>query len=246
MISKNIIEKFRGIRLFSTLRDDELAQVAHKIRIKQFKKNTIILHEEETNQFMYIILSGKVKVVQTSEEGKEIILAIHQAGDSFGEIALIDNKTAPAEVVTIKDSVVATISKNDFHYLLYTQKKVLEILLQIFCARLRDSWERMQILSFNNASQRLKMLFLLLSEEHGKKECNGITLTIKLTHQEIANMAGMTRETVTRIVDKLNKDGEISILKNKLIHLTSDFIGKDMQYIPAKYLPQGQNRTSRN
>jgi len=223
------IEFLRNIQLFSSLSDEELDQVCSKVIVEEFKKNEIILHEEDTNDFMYIILLGKVKVVQTTEDGKEIILAIHRPDEIFGEISLIDGKTSPATVLATEDSLIAIISKNEFYSLLSNQGKVLEKFLQILCSRLRESWKRIQILNFKNASDRIKMLFLMLSYDNGKKTPEGIILNIKLTHQNIADMAGLTRETVTRVLDKWQKSGEITILKNKFILMKPNFLHKDLK-----------------
>ena len=80
----------------------------------------------------------------------------------------------------------------------------------------------------------MKMLFTMLAGEYGEKNLDGITLNIKLTHQDIANMVGITRETVTRVLDKWQKDREISILKNKHIHLNFDFLKRDFRWTPRK------------
>jgi CRP/FNR family transcriptional regulator len=173
---------------------------------------------------MYIILDGKVKVVQTTEDGKEILLAIHQAGDSFGEMSLIDGKTSPATVVATENSSVSIVSKKDFYSILETQKKVLNNLLLILCSRYRESWEKIQMLNYKNASHRVKILLLMLSEKYGEKTPEGVTLNIKLTHQEIAEMTGMTRETVTRVIDKWQRDGEINVLKSKFIRMSPNFL----------------------
>jgi len=218
------IEFLQNIQLFSSLTDEELQRIANKIRIEEFKKNEIVLREEDTSEFMYIILDGKVKVVQTTEDGKEIILALHKSQDFFGEISLIDGKTSPATVQASEDSFIAFISKKDFYTLLSAQSKVLEKLLQILCARLRDSWKRIYLLNFKHASDRVKTLFLSLSLENGNKTSEGVILNLKLTHQDIADMAGLTRETVTRVLDKWQKDGEITVLKNKLICLNAGFL----------------------
>jgi len=195
-------EFFKKIQLFSSFTDKEIEHLITKLIIKKFKKHETILYEEDTNEFMYIILFGKVKAVRMTEEGKEIILAVHQAGDFFGEMSLIDGKTTPASVIATEDSLVAIISKKDFYSILLVQSKLMISLLKIFCNRLRKSWDTIQLLNFNNASQRTKMILLMLSDEYGKKSSDGITLNIKLTHQDIAEMTGMTRETVTRILDK--------------------------------------------
>jgi CRP/FNR family cyclic AMP-dependent transcriptional regulator len=100
---------------------------------------------------------------------------------------------------------------------------VLSNLLKIFCSRIRESIKKIQLLNFNNAAQRVKMLFLLLSETYGERTDKGIVLNIRLIHQDIADMAGLTRETVTRILDKWQRGGEIEILKNRRILLRPEF-----------------------
>jgi len=221
-------EFLKRTKIFSSLNDKEMEQIINKLLVKQFNKNETILHEEDTNEFMYLILLGKVKVVRTTEDGKEIILAVHQSGEFFGEMSMIDGKTTPASVITTENSLVAIISKTDFYSILFTQNKVVTNLLKIFCSRLRKCWDTIQLLNFNNAAQRTKMLFLMLADEYGRKTENGVTLNIKLTHQDIADMAGLTRETVTRVIDKLQRNKEITILENKYIHLSPDFLQKDL------------------
>jgi CRP/FNR family transcriptional regulator len=146
-------------------------------------------------------------------------------------MSLLDGKTSPATVVAMEDSSVAIISRQEFYSLIRAQQNVLDNLLLILCSRLRDSWEKIQLLNLKNASQRIKILFLMLSDRYGEKTAEGVTLNIKLTHQEIAEMTGMTRETVTRMIDKWQKDGEISVLKNKFIHLSSHFITEGIKPI---------------
>lgn len=220
---KDVIALLRNILLFSSLTAEEIHKISGKLVVRKFKKNETILYEEDTNEFMYVILSGKVKVTQTTEDGREVILAIHRTGDFFGEVSLLDGKTAPAMVLAMENSIIALISRKDFYTLIHSQDKVLNVLLQILCSRLRESWGKIQMLSFNNAAQRVKMLFLSLSNEYGKLTDDGVILNIKLTHQDMANMAGVTRETVTRVLDKWQKEGDISILKNKQICLSHGF-----------------------
>ncbi|MGB9715671.1 MAG: Crp/Fnr family transcriptional regulator [Thermodesulfovibrionales bacterium] len=228
---KNEIEHLKKIQLFTSLTDDELYQIKDKLSLKKYKKHEVILFEEDTTEYMYIILNGKIKVTQSTEDGKEILLAMHHSGEFFGEMSLIDGKTSPATVVAMEDSSVAIISRKEFFTLIRTQMKILDNLLLILCSRLRDAWEKIQLLNLKNASQRIKILFLMLSDRYGEKTDEGITLNIKLTHQEIAEMTGMTRETVTRMLDKWQKDGEIKVLKNKFIHLSSHFLTEGIKPI---------------
>jgi CRP/FNR family transcriptional regulator len=216
-------ELLRRIRLFHSLTDEELYEVSPKVMLKEFKKRQIILREQDTNSYMYIVIEGKVKIYQITKEGKEMILSMHGTGDFFGELSLIDGKTDPATVAATEHSQVAVLSRNDFYFLLHSQKKILENLLELMCTRLRESWKRIQMLNFNDASQRIKMLMLMLAENYGEKTAKGTTLGIKLIHQNIADMTGLTRETVTRVLDKWKKNGEITITKDKWIHLNPEF-----------------------
>ncbi|HEY6010639.1 MAG TPA: Crp/Fnr family transcriptional regulator [Nitrospirota bacterium] len=213
----------KSIRLFYSLSDEDLYDISPKVVMKEFKKNQVILREQDTNSFMYIVIDGKVKIYQLTNEGKEMILSMHGRGDFFGEMSLIDGKTDPATVAATEHSQVAVLSRHDFFYLLYTQKKILENLLELMCTRLRESWKKIQMLNFNDASQRVKMLMLMLAENYGEKTSKGTTLHIKLIHQNIADMTGLTRETVTRVLDKWKKSGEITITKEKWIHLNPEF-----------------------
>jgi CRP/FNR family transcriptional regulator, cyclic AMP receptor protein len=214
-----IFEILTEMQMFSSLTRTELSEVMDKIAIRCFRKNEVILYEEDTNNFMYIVLAGSVKVVQASEDGKEITLAIHKTGDSFGELSLIDCKTSPATIVAREETMAAMISKQNFQLILYSQNKVLDNVLRMLCQKLRESWRKIQIINSKSADQRVSKLFEQLAGVHGRKTSDGIVLNIKLTHQNIADMTGLTREAVTRAIDVLRKKGDIVIGKDKFIHL---------------------------
>ncbi|GBE00248.1 cyclic AMP receptor-like protein [bacterium BMS3Abin07] len=220
------IDHLSHIEFFLSLTKEELKEVAEKIHLKTYGRNQIILFEEDTSAYMYIIIYGKVKVFQTSEDGKESIIAFHGTGDFFGEMALIDKATVPANVMAKEKSLIAIISKDDFYDLLYSQRKILDNLLQILCGRLRRSWQKIHILNLKTSYERIKMLFHMLSEDHGTKNAKGTILNIKLTHQDIADMTGLTRETVTRVIDRWKGEKAMSVLKNKYIHLSPNFFRK--------------------
>lgn len=209
--------------MFSRLTSEELSEIYSKLSIKRFKKNEVILHEEDTNKYMYIILKGRVKVVQTTEEGREIVLSIHESGDTFGEISLIDGMTSVARVMAATNSLVATISREDFNFLLFSHDKILQNLLHMLCARLRENVETIRMLNLSNAAQRIHMLFIKLAHDYGTKAEDGILLSIKLTHNEIANMTGLTRETVTRIMKKWQQEGHIR-MKERKVFLKKEFL----------------------
>ena len=222
--AKKNIELLQRIQLFQSLTEDELRAIWPKVVFREFKKGQPILREQQTNEFMYIVIRGKVKIFQVSADGRERILSLHNAGEFFGEMSLIDGSTDPATVSALESSLVAIISRPDFYELLHSQSKILNNLLSILCSRLRESWKKIQMLTFHDASDRVKMLFMMLADSHGEKTGRGTVLNIRLIHQDIAHMTGLTRETVTRVLDRFVKSGEITILKNKLIQLNPEFL----------------------
>lgn len=220
---RKVLPLFKEFSLLSSLDEEELIKALDKISVKSYRKNEIALLQEDSNRFMYLILKGSVKVILVNEEGKEIILAMHRAGDFFGEMSLIDGRTASATVVTAEDCTIAIISKDNFYTLLFTEKKILLSLLNVFCHRIRTSNRTIEIMSHTSASYRIKTLLLMLCERHGEKAGSGTILSIQMTHQDIADMTGLTRETVTKVMNEMKEEGAISVLENRCIRLNRIF-----------------------
>lgn len=221
------LSDLNGMDLFRSMSADELRSMSAKITLKKVKRGSVILHEEDTNEFMYIVVEGEVKVLRSNEDGKETILALHGEGQSFGEISLIDGKTAPATVAATEDTVVALIARADFYEMISTHEKFRANLLNLLCSRLRDSWDIAQMLTLKNAEERVRSLFHLLAVEKGQRDPEGITIKARLTHQGIADMTGLTRESVTRVVDRWKRAGLIEPAKQKQIRLVPDFFERD-------------------
>ncbi|MFO0752967.1 MAG: Crp/Fnr family transcriptional regulator [Thermodesulfovibrionales bacterium] len=213
----------RTTPLFACLSDDEFGALRHICHERRFPKGKVILSEEDTYQYMYIILSGKVKAVHFSPDGKEHILAIHKRGDFFGEMALLDGKTAPASVVAMEDSEIVLISRGDFQGYLLQSRKACEQLISLLCARLRESWMVLKVLSLPEAAQRVRAVLKMVSLQHSAQDGRGTILTVKLTHQDIAGYASVSRETVTRILSTLIREGKIEILESRNILLKPPF-----------------------
>jgi CRP/FNR family cyclic AMP-dependent transcriptional regulator len=214
------VDLIRSIPLFSTLTDDEFNQLAHIFVARAYRKNQVIFLEEETGSYMYVVLSGKVKVAKAGAAGKESILAIHRTGDFFGEMALLDGKTAPATVSAMEDAKIISLSGADFHkYLLHNQKVMLQI-IQVLCARLRQVWQT-QSLSSSTADARIRMGVYQLAKRHGIRDAHGTIIDLKITHQELAEMVGTSRETVTRVLTKLRERGIIEIDQRRITLIDS-------------------------
>jgi CRP/FNR family transcriptional regulator len=213
------IDLIRRVPLFATLSEEEFKSLEPIFQVKNFRKNQIVFLEEETGNYMYIVLAGKVKVTKATPAGKETILAIHQAGDFFGEMALLDGKTSPATVCAMEDCRIATISHADFQRLLLTNGKVVRQIVQVLCTRLRQVWGQIQELSHSTADDRIRTGILQLSKRHGVQDARGIIIDLKITHQELAELVGTSRETVTRTLARLQKNGTLKLENRRIVLL---------------------------
>jgi len=217
------LSHLRKLEMFSTLTDDELNTVEPKVKLRNYPKNKLILDESDTNRYMYAVIKGEVKAYRVSEDGRETLLAIRSEGKSFGELSMIDGKTASAAVAATEDSLVAVISRDDFNELVYSHRKITTKLLEILCAQVRDALRMQELMSQKNASERVRMLLHALAEDRGDTTDKGVTIGLKLTHQRIADMTGLTRESVTRTLDKWKKSNLIMVDHGKQIILKKEF-----------------------
>ncbi len=213
----------RNILFFSDLSPDEFEHVESLIVKKRFNKDNIVLSEEDTTSYMYIVYSGKVRVVKTCDDGREQVIAMHKKGDFFGEMALLDEKTAPATVIAQEETVIGLLSRYDFEKNLMCNEEIRRKIINMLCQRLRDAWQMIKILSFDSAERRIVAVLQHLQQHYGVPDDRGVILNLKITHQLIANYASVSRETATRILNKLEKEGEIGTLENKTFLLKGAF-----------------------
>jgi CRP/FNR family cyclic AMP-dependent transcriptional regulator len=209
------VDLIRSIPLFSTLTDEEFNQLAHIFVARAYRKNQVIFLEEETGNYMYLVLSGKVKVAKSGAGGKETIVAIHRGGDFFGEMALLDGKTAPATVSAMEDAKIISVSGADFHRYLMRNEKVMLQIIQVLCSRLRQVWQT-QSLSSSTADARIRLGLHQLAKRHGIRDAHGTIIDLKITHQELAEMVGTSRETVTRVLSRLREERIIEIDQRRI------------------------------
>jgi CRP/FNR family transcriptional regulator, cyclic AMP receptor protein len=214
------VDLIRTVPLFSTLTDEEFNQLAHIFVARAYRKNQVIFLEEETGNYMYLVLSGKVKVAKAGVGGKETILAIHRTGDFFGEMSLLDGKTAPATVSAMEDAKIISVSGTDFHKYLLHNEKVMQQIIQVLCARLRQVWQT-QSLSSSTADARIRMGIYQLAKRHGIRDAHGTIIDLKITHQELAEMVGTSRETVTRVLTRLREQKIIEVDQRRITLIDS-------------------------
>ena len=216
----------RKVQFFSDLSPEESELIELVVIKKLFRKDQIVLSEEEGSKYMYFVYSGKVRIVKMSEDGREQIISFHKKGDYFGEMSLLDGKTAPATVIANRDAVIGLLHKVDFVYNLLSHEGIRNKIIRLLCTNLRDAWKMVKVLSFDSAESRVIAALNHLQQIYGVNDDRGVIINIKLTHQMIASYASVARETATRILNKLEQTGEIATLENKSYLLKKSFQDK--------------------
>lgn len=217
----------RNVPFFSGLSPDEATEVARLITRQTFPKGQVVLSEEDTSRYMYIILTGKVKVVQVSGEGKERILAIHKRSDFFGELSLFDKMTEPATVIAMEETQIALLSKEDLDRFVLKNEKVLYHFITALCSRLRECSQMLKVMSFADAEERVRAVLKNMSRLYGVKDQRGMLLTLRLTQREIANYASVSRETVSRLMKRLSNAGEVEVMDGGYLLIKNSFLRKN-------------------
>jgi len=132
-------------------------------------------------------------------------------------MALLDGKTAPATVSAMEDCRIAMVSGSDFQTCLMRNEKVVQQIIQVLCSRLRQVWTQVQSLSYSTADSRIRGALLQLSRKHGVPDARGVIIDLKITHQELAELVGTSRETVSRTLAQLRRDGLLRIESRRII-----------------------------
>lgn len=205
----------RTIPLFAPLPPGDIEALSRLIDIRIFPKNRTILHEADTSNYMYLVLAGKVRVVQNGANGTEQVLAIHRKGAFFGEMALLDGRTSPATLMAHEDATVGLIARTAFETQILTNDRMLRQIITVLCGRLRESWFLMKLSRFGSAEQKIRGVLKYLSTQYSVDDSQGKILTIKLTHRTVAGYASVSRETASRILGRFTRDGEIELLSSR-------------------------------
>ncbi len=211
------IQFLKNVPIFSDIDDSEITHVARVGVRKKYKRGTLVLLEEEIGAALFVILSGKVKIIRSDEDGREVILSILGENDFFGEMAILDGLTRSASVVAITKTELFMIHRRDFLKLLNDFPTVGIALLRELTMRLRKADTQIKSLSLKDAAGRVANVILQLADEIGKIRHGRVEIDQLPLQQDLASMAGTSRETISRMVHMFIRKGHIELEGNKLI-----------------------------
>ena len=204
------------VPIFSDLPAETLKMIENIGTRKVYKKNDVVLMEEKVGTALFVIIKGKVKVARSSTDGREVILTILSESDFFGEMAILDGLTRSATVTAIEESELFLIQRNDFLNLLREYPEISISLLQELTKRLRSADAKIKALSLKDAEGKVATVILQLADDIGKIKHGKVEIERLPLQQDLANMAGTSRETISRTLHTFAKKGLIELDGSKL------------------------------
>jgi CRP/FNR family cyclic AMP-dependent transcriptional regulator len=221
------ISLLRKVPLFEGLKDEDLEAIAKVTITRSYSKDQVIILAEEEGDSLFIIETGQVKVCIVSEDGREVILSMLGEGAVFGELSLLDGKPRSANVIATHDTDLYTVRRSDFLQLIYKVPQIAVGMLAELAVRLRKTDRKIEGLALLDVTSRISETLLQLATEQGSETEDGILLEDRPTHQQLANMSGTTRETVSRVLKRLESQGYIITKGRSITILREDKWGKD-------------------
>ena len=203
------------VSLFHNLPPDSLARLEKTSVQRKYPKNTILFMEGDENGQLFVIQSGMVSVYTDDDEGRQLVLNYMGPGEYFGELALIDNQPRSASVVTVEDSQLLCISRECFREFMQSHPELYEVLMIELVRKIRQLTDNVKDMALLDVYGRVASTLDRL--------CNSSEVSdMKLTHQDIANMVGASREMVSRVMKELVVGGYIQ-MNQKHIRILKTF-----------------------
>src|SRR5262245_14045412 len=185
--------------------------------MKEIRRRQVIYLPGDPGAAVYLVNGGRVKVSKVTRDGKELTLAYRGPGEIFGETCLIDGGPPEEMAEAMENALVTEIERSEFEKLLQTQASVGYKMAKILAQRRREVENKIENLVFKDVNSKLAELLLRLGNEYGVDDSRGTLVALKITHQEMANLIGSTRETVSLTLSQFKRKGLIHTDGRKVI-----------------------------
>jgi CRP-like cAMP-binding protein len=214
---RRVLWYLRKVPLLQDLPADVLAKLAEKVELREIRRRQVIYLPGDPGTAVFLVNGGRVKVSKVTRDGKELTLSYRVPGEIFGETCLIDGEPREEMAEAMENALVTEIEREVFDELLRTQPSLGYKMTKILAQRRREIESKIENLVFKDVNSKLAELLLRFSEEYGVEDARGTLVALKITHQEMANLIGSTRETVSLTLAQFKKRGLIQSEGRKVI-----------------------------
>lgn len=207
----------RNCSLFQRMSDDQLAHLERFARIRSFPRNSTVYLPSDLSDGAFLLADGRVRICSITPDGKQAILSFVDPGELFGELALIQRGEREERAGAAVDSVVVLLPGDELRRIMETSADLSLQVTKLIGLRRKRIERRLRSLLFRSNRDRLSHVLLELTEQYGRVIDDGILLDIKLSHQEMSSIIGVTRETVTTLLGEMQDQGLLTVSRQRIV-----------------------------
>lgn len=237
----------KSCALFERLSDDELKWIERASHARDFPRKSPIYLPADESRAVFLLASGRAKICHLTPDGKQSILAFIEPGELFGELALFEDGQRDEYAEAVEAVTVVMIAGDVFSQLLERRPEVTLSVTKMIGLRRKRIERRLKNLLFLPNRERLIHLLLELAEIYGQRAGGHVDLGIKLSHQDLANVIGSTRETVTVVLGELQNEGLLKVGRRRLTLTDTARLAASVQSkpppLPAERTPEARPST---
>ena len=207
----------KNCNLLDQVAPDDIAWLERRSRMRKLKRGEPIYLPSQSADGVILVASGRVKICHSTPEGKQAIIDFVDAGEVFGELALLDSQQRDEYAETAEKTTLIMIPKRELQALVRKYPRIVISVTKLIGLRRQKIERRLRNLLFRSNRERVIHLLIELAEKYGETTEDGVVLKIRLSHQEMASVIGSTRETVTVILGQLQNENLVTIARRRIV-----------------------------
>ncbi len=207
----------KNCNLFDQVAPEDIAWLERHSRMRKLKRGEPIYLPSQSPDGVILVASGRVKICHSTPEGKQAIIDFVDAGEVFGELALLDSQQRDEYAEAAEKTTLIMIPKRELQALVRKYPRIVISVTKLIGLRRQKIERRLRNLLFRSNRERVVHLLIELAEKYGQPSDAGVVLKIRLSHQEMASVIGSTRETVTVILGQLQNENLVTIARRQIV-----------------------------
>lgn len=218
MAERSKLWYLKNINLFHGMSEQQMRMVEQRTVMREVRRREVLYLPGDAGDRIYLLKRGVVKISAIQEDGREVLLALLHKGEVFGEDAVLDTAPRDHMAEAYEDALICIITRQDFMEMLRSNPEMTFKVTRLIGLRLKTFRTRVEHLLFKGASQRLAATLLELGREHGVADAQGVLVPLRLSQQDLANLIGVTRESVNLALSDFRRRGLV-VLESRAIRL---------------------------
>jgi CRP/FNR family transcriptional regulator, cyclic AMP receptor protein len=202
---KRVLWYLRKVPLLADLGPDALARMAERVELREARRRDVVYLPGDPGNSLFLVHGGRVKVSKVTRDGKSLTLAYHGPADLFGDSCLLDGGPRTEMAEAVENALLSEIDRAHFEDVIGTNPLLGLAMTRLMIVRRRELENKVEALVFRDVSSKLAELLVKLAGEYGVDDARGTLVALKITHQELANLIGSTRETVSLTLSQFKR-----------------------------------------